>query len=55
MICYLFYFSKNTQLFGNRWLAKFKVVRKQNKEISLKNKLETLKHQLLFYFILLKE
>lgn len=54
MICYLIYFSKNTQLFRNRWLAKFKVVRKQDKDISLKNKLETLKHQLLFLFYFTK-
>lgn len=49
MICYLIYFSKNTQLFRNRWLAKFKVVRKQDKDISLKNKLET-PTAFLFYF-----
>lgn len=52
MICYLIYFSKNTQLFRNRWLAKFKVVRKQDKDISLKKQTWNIETPtaFLFYF-----
>lgn len=44
-----------THIFRNGWLAKFKVFCKQDKDTSPNNKLETLKHKLLHYFILIKK